>query len=131
MAVRIRLSRIGRLNRPFYRVGVYDARTRRDGKILEHLGHYDPLGTLGKDQPTWKIDMARLREWMAKGAKVSGVIESHLRTTTAEDGSRLVGGEMKKKSAAHKARRTKRVTMRRKTGRTVEKSAKANGKKKA
>lgn len=129
MAVRIRLSRIGRLNRPFYRVGVYDGRTRRDGKILEHLGHYDPKQTLGKDAPIWEIDLPKLQAWVSKGALVSGVIESYLRTVKAEDGSRLVGGEAAKKRAASKARRVKRAASRKKTGRTVEKTAKANGRK--
>jgi small subunit ribosomal protein S16 len=129
MAVRIRLSRIGRLNRPFYRVGVYEGRTRRDGKILEHLGHYDPVKTLGKDEPIWKLDLAKLKEWVSKGAKVSGVIESYLRTIKDEAGAKLVGGESAKKRAAAKARRVKRVASRKKTGRTVEKSAKANGRK--
>jgi small subunit ribosomal protein S16 len=129
MAVRIRLSRMGRLNRPFYRVGVYEGRTRRDGKILEHLGHYDPVKTLGKDAPIWKLDLVKLKAWMGRGAKVSGVIESYLRTITAEDGTRLVGGEVAKKRAAAKARRTKRAASRKKTGRTVEKTAKANGRK--
>ena len=43
MAVRIRLSRCGRKNRPHYRIAVYDSNTRRDGRYLELLGHYDPL----------------------------------------------------------------------------------------
>jgi small subunit ribosomal protein S16 len=129
MSVRIRLSRIGRLNRPFYRIGVFDSRTRRDGKILDHLGHYDPVKTLGKDEPIWKIDVPRLKEWMSKGAKVTGVIESHLRTLTGEDGKKVIGGEAKVRRAATKARTAKRKASRKKTGRTVEKSAKANGRK--
>jgi small subunit ribosomal protein S16 len=129
MSVRIRLSRIGRLNRPFYRIGVFDSRTRRDGKILDHIGHYDPVKTLGKDEPIWKVDLVKLKEWMSKGAKVTGVIESHLRTLKAEDGSKVVGGEAAKRRAATKARSTKRKASRKKTGRTVEKSAKANGRK--
>lgn len=129
MSVRIRLSRIGRLNRPFYRIGVYDSRTRRDGKILDHLGHYDPVKTLGKDEPIWKVDLVKLKEWMAKGAQVTGVIASHLRTVAGEDGKKIVGGESLKRRAASKARSAKRKAARKKTGRTVEKSAKANGRK--
>lgn len=129
MSVRIRLSRIGRLNRPFYRIGVYDSRTRRDGKILDHLGHYDPVKTLGKDEPIWKVDLVKLKEWMSKGAKVTGVIASHLRTVAGEDGKKIVGGESLKRRAASKARSAKRKVARKKTGRTVEKTAKANGRK--
>jgi small subunit ribosomal protein S16 len=129
MAVRIRLSRHGRLNRPFYRVAVFDGRTHRDGVVLEQLGYYDPRKTLGNDEPIWKLDLPKLKSWMERGAKVSGVIESYLRTVKTEDGTRLVGGEVAKKRAKSKARRLKRVAARKKTGRTVEKSAKANGRK--
>ena len=43
MAARIRLKRMGRKNRAFFRIGVFDSRTRRDGRAIEMLGHYDPL----------------------------------------------------------------------------------------
>ena len=43
MAVRIRLQRMGRRHRPFYRIGVCDARVPRDGRLIENLGYYDPL----------------------------------------------------------------------------------------
>ena len=43
MAVRIRLSRIGTTNRPFYRVLVTDSRSKRDGQALANVGTYDPL----------------------------------------------------------------------------------------
>lgn len=42
MAVRLRLKRMGRKNRPFYRLCAMDSRTNRDGKVIEELGHYDP-----------------------------------------------------------------------------------------
>ncbi len=43
MAVKIRMKRLGRKNRPFYRVCAIDQKTGRDGRVLEELGHYDPL----------------------------------------------------------------------------------------
>ena len=43
MTVRIRMKRLGRKGRPFYRVCALDVRTRRDGPVLEELGHYDPM----------------------------------------------------------------------------------------
>ena len=43
MTVRIRLSRYGRRNRAFFRIEVFDSRTRRDGKSIEKLGWYDPV----------------------------------------------------------------------------------------
>ena len=43
MAVKIRMTRMGRRHRPFFRINVIDSRTPRDGRVLEKLGHYDPL----------------------------------------------------------------------------------------
>ncbi len=43
MAVKLRLMRMGRRHRPFFRINAVDARTPRDGRILEKLGHYDPI----------------------------------------------------------------------------------------
>ncbi|HDK36268.1 MAG TPA: 30S ribosomal protein S16, partial [Bacteroidetes bacterium] len=43
MSVRLRLARMGRKKRPFYRVVAVDSRKRRDGKYIENLGYYDPL----------------------------------------------------------------------------------------
>ena len=43
MAVKIRMTRIGRRHRPFFRINAIESRNPRDGKIIEKLGHYDPL----------------------------------------------------------------------------------------
>ena len=43
MAVKIRLSQIGKKNAPFYRIVAIDSRKKRDGKFLEDLGTYNPL----------------------------------------------------------------------------------------
>ena len=43
MAVRIRMKRMGRPHRPFYRVCAVDSRVPRDGKVIEELGYYDPM----------------------------------------------------------------------------------------
>ena len=45
MATKIRFKRIGRRNRPFYRLVVIDSRKRRDGAPIEQLGWYDPIKT--------------------------------------------------------------------------------------
>lgn len=66
MAVRIRLSRCGRKNRPHYRIAVYDSNTRRDGRYLELLGHYDPLTHDPKAKI--KLEAERLTAWIGKGA---------------------------------------------------------------
>jgi small subunit ribosomal protein S16 len=66
MAVRIRLSRVGRKNRPHYRIAVFDAETRRDGRYIELLGTYDPL----IHDPKMKVKVAadRMTSWINNGA---------------------------------------------------------------
>jgi small subunit ribosomal protein S16 len=115
MAVRIRMTRTGRLNRPFYRIGVFDSRTRRDGRIIEQLGYYDPLLSTGTE---WKVDRDRLAFWMGRGAIPSERITAWLRAEKAPFGNR------KKVAGTHKARRRARQDARRRTGRTVEATAK-------
>ncbi|MFH1022328.1 MAG: 30S ribosomal protein S16 [Planctomycetota bacterium] len=69
MAVRIRLSRMGRKNHPFYRIGAFDALKRRDGDALENLGHYDPFEEDLEKRIVVKAD--RVKFWIARGAKPS------------------------------------------------------------
>ncbi len=66
MAVRIRLSRCGRKNRPHYRIAVYDAQTRRDGRYIDLLGSYDPL--VHDPKAKLKVATDRLTHWVGKGA---------------------------------------------------------------
>ena len=69
MAVRIRLARTGRKNRPAYRIGAFDSQTQRDGKVLENLGVYDPLEKDEAKRLVLKED--RVRYWIKQGAKPS------------------------------------------------------------
>jgi small subunit ribosomal protein S16 len=77
MAVRIRLKRTGRKNRPFYRICVFDARTRRDGAPVEELGSYDPRGV------DWdakiRLNRKRAHYWLTVGALPSETVASILR----------------------------------------------------
>ena len=41
--VRLRFQRLGRHNRPFYRLAALDKRTRRDGVVIENLGWFNPI----------------------------------------------------------------------------------------
>jgi small subunit ribosomal protein S16 len=74
MATVIRLSRQGRRNRPHYRVGVFDARTRRDGPPIEHLGHYDPL--VDDDEKKVTLNAERITYWLGQGARISETVRS-------------------------------------------------------
>lgn len=74
MATVIRLSRTGRKNRPHYRVGVFDKRTRRDGPPIEYLGHYDPL--VEDEEKRVVLDTERVRYWLDQGAMISETVRS-------------------------------------------------------
>ena len=79
MAVRIRLSRTGRKNLVFWRIAVFESRTRRDGKYLENLGTYNPREQ--KPDAKVKIDLARYNHWVSKGALPSESLERLLKHT--------------------------------------------------
>lgn len=66
MAVRLRLKRMGRKNRPFYRLCAMDARTNRDGAVIEELGHYDPL--VSDTDARAIINGERVDYWLKVGA---------------------------------------------------------------
>ncbi|MEZ5413626.1 MAG: 30S ribosomal protein S16 [Opitutaceae bacterium] len=65
MALKIRLTRVGAIHNPHYRVVVAEARSRRDGAAVEQLGTYAPRNK--GDQ--LKLDLDRVDYWIAKGAK--------------------------------------------------------------
>ena len=69
MAVRIRMKRLGRIHRPFYRICVMDGRNKRDGKAIEEVGHYDPM--VPDKAARVKLDMERIDYWMGVGAQPS------------------------------------------------------------
>ncbi|RKY57039.1 MAG: 30S ribosomal protein S16, partial [Candidatus Neomarinimicrobiota bacterium] len=70
MAVRIRLLRMGRKKKPFYRIVVMDSRTRRDGRYIDKVGHYDPL----KKPAEVTIDRDKVINWLEKGAEPSKTV---------------------------------------------------------
>lgn len=70
MATVIRLTRIGRHKRPFYRIVVADSRKPRDGRFLEILGTFDPLAE--SSAVHYKAD--RVAEWIKKGARISETV---------------------------------------------------------
>jgi len=76
MAVKIRMTRIGRRHRPFFRINAVDGQTPRDGRILEKLGHYDPI----EKDPAKQIVLSRERieYWLDKGAVPSDSVSQIL-----------------------------------------------------
>ncbi len=100
MATVIRLSRQGRRNRPHFRLGVFDERTRRDGPPIEYLGHYDPL--VADDTAKVKLDAERVQYWVGQGARVTETVRSFLRAR----GIPLPTRKRKKKSQGSRSAKT-------------------------
>jgi len=64
LATKIRLKRIGRRNRPFYRMVVMDSRNRRDGAAIEELGWYNPIDL----EHSFNLKGERVIHWLSEGA---------------------------------------------------------------
>ena len=75
MALKIRLTRVGAVHRPKYRVVVAEARSRRDGDPVEVIGTYDP-STKGR-QVSLRLD--RVDYWLSKGAKPTDTLHSMIK----------------------------------------------------
>lgn len=67
VAVRIRLKRMGAKKRPFYRLVVADSHDARDGRVIEQLGHYDPM----TDPAKISVNPERALTWLQRGATPS------------------------------------------------------------
>jgi small subunit ribosomal protein S16 len=77
MSVKLRFQRVGKKNRPYYRLCAIDSRNPRDGAYLESIGFYDPLIT--DDQKKIRINKERAEHWLRVGAQPSETVASFLR----------------------------------------------------
>lgn len=75
MAMKLRLTRMGSKKRPFYRVVAINSETRRDGRPLEYLGHYNPM----VEPSEIKIDKEKVEKWIEKGAELSDTVRALLK----------------------------------------------------
>jgi small subunit ribosomal protein S16 len=75
MSVRIRLTRVGATKQPTYRLVVADSRSARDGRAIDTIGHYNPR----TDPIELKVDEAKAKEWLAKGAQPSDTVRRLLK----------------------------------------------------
>jgi small subunit ribosomal protein S16 len=73
--LKIRLRRVGAIRQPHYRIVVADARSPRDGRFIESLGHYNPL----TDPATIQIDVVKYEDWKKKGAQPTSAVASLVR----------------------------------------------------
>ncbi len=79
MPVRIRLTRMGSKKRPFYRIVAIDGESRRDGRALDFLGHYNPM----VEPAEIKVDREKVKQWLDKGAQPTETVKSLLRQEKA------------------------------------------------
>src|SRR5574340_936727 len=77
MAVKIKLTRLGKIRNPQYRIAVADARTRRDGRAIEIIGRYHP-----KEEPSLiEINSERAQYWLSVGAQPTDPVLKLLKIT--------------------------------------------------
>ena len=72
MAIKLRLTRTGTKKRPSYRVVVVDSATRRDGRPLDFVGHYNPMTNPAQIQ----LDTEKIKKWLEHGAEPSETVKS-------------------------------------------------------
>jgi small subunit ribosomal protein S16 len=77
VSVKLRLRRLGRKNRDSWRLGAVDSRLKRDGKVLEELGHYDPL--MPDETKQAQFNLERVKYWLSVGALASPTVASLLK----------------------------------------------------
>lgn len=77
MAVRIRLKRMGKIREPHYRVVVVDQKKKRDGRVIEEIGYYNP----NEEPSVIDINSERARYWLSVGAQPSEAVLVQLKIT--------------------------------------------------
>lgn len=75
--VKLRLKRMGRRNRAFFRICAFDAREERDGRSIEQLGTYDPMEKDESKKVVLKRD--RIEYWLSVGAQPTETVASILK----------------------------------------------------
>ena len=77
MAVKIKLARLGKIRQPQYRIVIADARTRRNGRVIETIGKYHP-----KEDPSFiEVDSDRAQYWLGVGAQPTESVAAILKIT--------------------------------------------------
>ncbi|MCA1927702.1 MAG: 30S ribosomal protein S16 [Calditerrivibrio sp.] len=77
MATKMRLLRMGRKKRPFYRIVIADSRAKRDGSFIDIIGYYNPL----PDPAEVKIDEEKALKWLGTGAIPTDTVNNLLSKT--------------------------------------------------
>lgn len=77
MAVKIRLKRLGKIRAPYYRIVVADSRTKRDGRVIEEIGKYDPT----QNPSLIEVNGERAQYWLGVGAQPTEQVAAILKLT--------------------------------------------------
>lgn len=77
MAVKIRLKRFGKIRAPYYRIVVADSRTKRDGRVIEEIGKYDPT----RHPSLIEVESERAQYWLKVGAQPTEQVAAILKLT--------------------------------------------------
>ena len=101
MAVVLRLARLGQHKSPAYRVVATERQNKRDGKFLEVVGTYNPLG----DPARVSLKEDLIKKWLALGAKPTEVVRSLIRKTIPGVVEAIEAHKTKKTLAARKNRK--------------------------
>lgn len=75
MAVKLRLTRMGRKGEPFYRIVAMDSRKARDGQYIESVGYYDPT----KEPAVVKVNTELATKWIECGAQCTDTVKAILK----------------------------------------------------
>jgi len=96
MSVKIRLARYGAKKQPTYRVVIAEERGKRDGRIVENVGQYDPR----TQPPTIKLNEERTRYWLGVGARPTDAVGVLLKHANISDKFVKVHAARKPRAAA-------------------------------
>ncbi len=81
MAVKLRLTRVGKKKQPQYRIVAADERAPRDGRFIEILGHYHPM----QDPSGLEVDNEKVVKWLSQGAQPTERVAKLLQVSGAMD----------------------------------------------
>jgi len=127
--VRIRMKRMGRRHRPFYRINAVDQRAKRDGRNIENLGWYDPIA---KDEAKQvSLDVERVKHWLSVGAQPSETVRDILAKHDLADAEQIAAERQKRYGKKMEAEAEARKAAEEEARRKAEEEAKAKAEEEA
>ncbi len=90
MAVKMRLTRMGKKKSPYYRVVVIDGRSQRDGRYIDLIGRYDPR----QDPSLIEIDEEKALDWLSKGVQPTEAVAKLLEISGVTSKFKVASGRI-------------------------------------